>query len=161
MNTKNVIVYYGEGRGKTSAALGYCIKKAGVGKQAIIVQFLKGKESEELDFIKQLEPQVKLFRFEKSTGVFDELSEEEREEEISNIRNGLNYVRKVSTTGECNILVLDEFLGLIDIGILSIEDVKTFLEGMCEDMKLVLTGRQFPEELKSCVQNIYEIKKIK
>lgn len=161
MNTKNVVMYYGEGKGKTSAALGYCMKEAGAGKQAIVVQFLKGKDNESLEFIKQLEPMLKLFRFEKAEGEYEELSMEQQEEELINIKNGLNFVRKVSTTGECDILVLDEFLGLMDIGILTIDEVKEFMEGVREDIELVMTGRSFPEELIPFATSVFEIKKIK
>ena len=60
-----VEVYCGQGRGKTSCAIGQCVKAAGQEKQIIMVQFLKGKETEELSFFKRLEPEVQLFRFEK------------------------------------------------------------------------------------------------
>ena len=57
-----VEIYCGQGRGKTSCAIGQCVKAAGQEKQIIMVQFLKGKETEELSFFKRLEPEVQLFR---------------------------------------------------------------------------------------------------
>lgn len=54
----SIQVYYGNGRGKTTAALGLGIRAAGVGKQVIMVQFLKKKHSDTLDFLKKLEPEL-------------------------------------------------------------------------------------------------------
>ena len=62
----SIQVYYGEGRGKTTAALGLGIRAAGIGKQVIMVQFLKCKHSDTLDFLKKLEPELQIFRFAKA-----------------------------------------------------------------------------------------------
>ena len=56
----SIQVYYGNGRGKTTAALGLGIRAAGVGKQVIMVQFLKKKHSDTLDFLKKLEPELQI-----------------------------------------------------------------------------------------------------
>lgn len=154
-------IYYGEGKGKTTAALGLCIREAGLGKTVIIVQFLKGRDCPELDLIKRLEPEVNLFRFEKAEGMYVDLTEEEREEESMNIKNGLNYVRKVLTTGQCDILLIDEFLGLIDYGILSVAEAKELLEGKNDEMELILTGRGLPKSMEEIADDIYRIEIVK
>ena len=74
MNRRIVQVFYGPGKGKTSAAVGQCIRAASLGQSAIIIQFLKGKESEEFNFLERLEPDIKLFRFEKGDCSYSELS---------------------------------------------------------------------------------------
>ena len=76
-----VEIYCGQGRGKTSCAIGQCVKAAGQEKQIIMVQFLKGKETEELSFFKRLEPEVQLFRFEKYERLYEDLNEEEKKEQ--------------------------------------------------------------------------------
>ena len=58
-----VEVFCGSGRGKTAAALGICTRAASAGKQAIIVRFLKGKDSAQLEYLKRLEPEIKFFTF--------------------------------------------------------------------------------------------------
>ena len=65
MDRRIVQVFYGPGKGKTSAAVGQCIRAASLGQSVIIIQFLKGKDAEEFNFLEKLEPDVKLFRFEK------------------------------------------------------------------------------------------------
>lgn len=154
-------IYYGEGKGKTTAALGLCIREGGCGKSVMIVQFLKGRDCKELDLIKRLEPEVKLFRFEKANEGYSNLTESEQEEESMNIKNGLNYVRKVLTTGQCDILVVDELLGLIDYGILSVENARELIQDKNEEMDLILTGRVLPEGLSDLADDIYRIEIVK
>ena len=72
----SIQIYYGLGRGKTTAALGLGIRAAGVGKQVIMVQFLKSKHSDTLDFLKKLEPALQIFRFERSACGYEDLNPE-------------------------------------------------------------------------------------
>ena len=147
MDHKIVQVYYGNGKGKTSAAVGQCIRAASSGQTAIIIQFLKGKDAEEFSFLGKLEPDIKLFRFEKDDNSYADLLESQKKEEKLNILNGFNFAKKVLDPGECDVLVLDEVLGLIDLDILTLEDIIQLIE-MCDDFtKLVLTGQSLPEEL--------------
>ena len=85
----SIQVYYGNGRGKTTAALGLGIRAAGVGKQVIMVQFLKKNHSDTLDFLKKLEPELQIFRFEKAACGYSDLSPKEKQEQItlSGIKN--------------------------------------------------------------------------
>lgn len=161
MNKGSVIVYYGDGKGKSSSAIGHAICAAGTGKSVAIIQFLKGNNQKEIDFLKRLEPDVRLFSFEKNAEFFEELSEEQKQEEILNIRNGLNFAKKVLITGECAILVLDEILGLLEKGIITIEDIKTLIDAKDEETELILTGNRIKEELMQYADAVYEIKSIK
>ena len=68
-----------------------------------------------------MEPEIKLFRFEKSDSNFVELPEEKKQEEIQNIRNGIGFAKKVLTTGECDLLILDEVLGLVEKDIITVD----------------------------------------
>lgn len=155
MGKTHVTVFCGEGKGKTSAALGQGIFGASAGKSVIIIQFLKGKVGERIDFIKRLEPEIKVFCFEKSDLSFEELSPEEQQEEIMNIRNGMNFARKVLTTDGCDILILDEVLGLVDKGIISIEEMKALLEAGDGDTELVLTGIKMFDELYPYAADVF------
>ena len=161
MGKAHVTVFCGEGKGKTSAALGQGIFGASAGKSVIIIQFLKGKVGERIDFIKRLEPEIKVFCFEKSDLSFEELSPEEQQEEIMNIRNGMNFARKVLTTDGCDILILDEVLGLVDKGIVSTEEMKALLEARDGDTELVLTGIQMFDELYPYADDVFCINTLK
>lgn len=161
MNKKIVQVYYGDGKGKTTAAIGQCIRAASLGHDVIVIQFLKGRDAEEFSFLNKLEPNIKLFRFEKYNEYYCDLSKEEQQEEKQNIMNGLNFARKVIETGECDTLILDELLGLIELEIIEIADVIKLIQLRDDYYKLVLTGNVLPEGLVEHVDMISKIEAIK
>lgn len=157
MNQRVVQVYYGTGKGKTSAAVGQCIRAASLGQSVIIIQFLKGRDAEEFNFLERMEPDIKLFRFEKEKESYDSLLASQQKEERQNILNGFNFAKKVLDTGECDVLVLDEVLGLIDLGIISSEDIIQLVQMRDDYCKLVLTGRNLPKELQNYVDIVSKI----
>lgn len=161
MGRGHVTVFCGGGKGKTSAALGQGIFGASRGQSVIIIQFLKGKVGERIDFIKRLEPEIKVFCFEKSDKDYQSLTPEEQAEEVMNIRNGLNFARKVLSTDGCDILILDEVLGLVDKGIITVDELKTLIEAGDEDTELVLTGIEMFDELYPYADDVYRINMLK
>jgi cob(I)alamin adenosyltransferase len=158
MDNGLIQVYSGEGHGKSAAALGRAIQFAGEGKSVVIINFLKGNQNEE--FLKRLEPEIKVFRFEKSEEEFSQLSEVRKQEEIHNIKNGLNFAKKVLTTGECSLLILDEVLGLIDNGIISIEDLGHIIDSKAEDVGIIMTGIQLNDEVCQIADEIFKIEPV-
>lgn len=153
-----VQVYSGEGHGKSAAALGRAIQAASMGEDVVIINFLKGNQNDE--FLKRMEPEIKIFRFEKSEEEFAQLSEERKQDEIHNIRNGLNFAKKVLTTGECSLLILDEVLGLIDNGIINIEDLRLILDAKADDVGIILTGIKLNDEVCQFADEIFRIEAV-
>lgn len=148
MKKGTIHIYSGDGHGKSPAALGRAVSMACHGESVVIIQFLKGRGLEDSDFLRRLEPEIKLFRFEKSDEDFAELSEEQKADEICNIKNGLNFAKKVLTTGECDLLILDEVLGLIDNNIITVEDLKNLLDARAnEDTDIIMTGITLNDEV--------------
>ena len=143
-----VQIYYGNGKGKTTAAMGQSIRAASKGLRTIIIQFLKGKDSQEFSYLKKLEPDIKLFRFEKADEYYGDLLPEEQAEERKNIINGFNFAKKVLNAGECDMLVLDEVLGLVDLNIITIQDIIDLINMKEDYFKLVMTGLNMPPELE-------------
>ena len=141
MEKGSVQIYYGAGRGKTNAALGNALRAAGENKSVIIIQFLKGKTDDQIAYMKQLEPEIKVFRFEKSEENYDEL----------------NFAKKVLVTGECNVLILDEVLGLIDAGVISSEELEAVLKAKMDETEVIMTGRVLEESIRSYADEIYKI----
>ena len=125
------------------------------GKTVIVIQFLKGSTAgTDSEILKRLEPELKIFRFEKQTVGFKDLSPEEKQEELMNIRNGLNFAKKVIRTGECDLLILDEILELLDYGIMDEDQIRAMVQEKEDGMELILTGRRCPDGLKSAVDCI-------
>ena len=140
---------------KDDIGCGQALRFAAQGKSVIIIQFLKGRERRELDFLEDLDNlDFKIFRFEKMDTCYNDLSEQEKAEERTNILNGLNFARKVIATGECDFLLLDEILGLMDKGIAPVETIIDMLKQKDESMHIVMTGRWLPEALKPYVDSV-------
>lgn len=156
-----VHIYSGDGHGKSPAALGQAVMSAAAGEAVVIIQFLKEKGLNDSEFISRLEPEVKIFRFEKSEGNFDELSEEKKAEEIINIKNGLNFAKKVLTTGECDLLILDEVLGLVDNHIITVEDLKNLIDARDEETDIIMTGISMNDELCMMADEVSKIETMK
>lgn len=155
-----IYIYTGDGRGKSTAAIGRAVQAAVEGKRVVIIQFLKGKGLGDSDFLRRMEPEIKLFRFEKSDGNFVELPEEKKQEEIQNIRNGIGFAKKVLTTGECDLLILDEVLGLVEKDIITEDDLKALLE--CRgDTDVILTGITLNDEICVLADEVSKIETVK
>lgn len=161
MNKGMIQIYSGDGHGKSPAALGKAVQAAVQGDNVVIIQFLKGKGLEESDFLKRLEPEIKLFRFEKSDENFSELPDERKKEEIQNIKNGMNFAKKVLSTGECNLLILDEVLGLIEKEIITVEELKNVLECRSENTDIILTGITLNDEVCILADEVSKIETVK
>ena len=157
MSTGKIQVYYGEGRGKTSAALGYAIHEASKGESVIVIQFLKQKDEDEISFLGRLEPEIRLFRFQKSEKFYSELPAEEQLEEQMNMKNGISYARKVLQTGECDILILDEVLGLLDQNIVPEEEILQLMAMKSDDMHMIMTGQVISDGIMEQADDVYEI----
>ncbi|MGN0156882.1 MAG: cob(I)yrinic acid a,c-diamide adenosyltransferase [Lachnospiraceae bacterium] len=156
-----ILIFSGDGHGKSPAALGKAVEAASRGKKVVIIQFLKEWGLGESEFIKRLEPEIKLFRFEKSGENFDLLTKERQEEEIFNIKNGINFAKKVLNTGECNLLILDEVLGLIDNGIISMEELEAVLQAKSDETTIIMTGITVNEKLCSLADEVSKIETIR
>ena len=134
-----VKIYFGEGKGKSTSSMGRALVCAGEEKEVFVIQFLKGKMTGSLDYLKRL--------FEREEAFYEDLSDEEKQEEKVNILNGYNFAKKVLSIGECDVLILDEILGLVDLGIITCEDVIRLIDMKDESVELIMTGRHLPEEL--------------
>ena len=158
MSRRYIHIFCGVGMGKTSAALGKGFREASSGKSVVVIRFLKKKHTcEREEFFKQLEPQIRLFRFEKFPQNYESLTEQEKEEENLNIKNGLNFARKVIQTEECDVLILDEILGLTDRGIVTAEELKKLIDMVGDETELYLTGNCRCEELWPYVDEVTEM----
>jgi cob(I)alamin adenosyltransferase len=139
-----VQVYTGDGKGKTTAALGLALRAAGHGLRVHIVQFMKGwMESGEQQAVAYL-PTVTLARFGRRGFVHPK---HPRPEDFAQARLALEEGRRAMHSGEVDILILDEAITALSFGLLSLDDILGLLDERPPHMELVLTGRDAPEEL--------------
>ena len=161
MKQGQIYIYSGDGHGKSPAALGKAVMMAAAGKSVVIIQFLKGKGLGDSAFLNRLEPEIKIFRVEKSDMNFFELPQEKQNEEIINIKNGINFAKKVLATGECDLLILDEVLGLVDNGIITVEDLKNLLDARDEETDIIMTGISLNDEICMLADEVSKIETLK
>ena len=150
----SIHIFSGEGKGKTSAAIGQAIKTASAGGDVVIIRFLKGNDSSEYELLKRLEPEIKVFSFEKSVKEYKDMTEDERRDDIAHIKNGVAFAHKVLATNGCSMLILDELLGLIDAGIISTGELKDLLDAKPSDTDVVITGITINDEISELADEI-------
>lgn len=150
-------VYYGEGHGKSTAAFGTAIREIAQGRTVTVISFLRKKYEEREELFKRFEPELKFFRFEKSLESFDALSEEEKEEEAMNLRNGFNYSKKVISTDGCDLVVLDEVLELVENDIVSEDAMLELIALIPENMVVICTGRRLRDSIRNVADEVYQV----
>lgn len=156
-----VQVYTGDGKGKTTAALGQGLRACGRGLKVCMVQFLKGGDTGELHSVEKLYPLFEIFRFEKERGFFWTLSEQEKRELKEDIDRGFEFIKGVVENQECDILIIDELLGVLSNKLLNLDEVLKLLAAKPDNMEIIITGRNAPKEIIDAADLVTEMKQIK
>ena len=140
-------VYTGNGKGKTTAALGQGLRAVGNNNKVYMVQFLKSFNTSELETLKKLEPNFKVFRFEKQRDFIWNLSNDEIEEVKIEIKGAFNFVEEVIHNRQCDMLILDEIMGVLKHQFINIHELIKVLMEKPDNMEIILTGRDAPTEI--------------
>ena len=156
-----ILVYTGNGKGKTTAALGTTIRAIGYGWKTYILQFVKGSwHYGEIDGIKALEPDVVMEQM--GRGFYkildDNLPEEEHKKAA---RAALKHARDVMNSGDYQLVILDELNNAVDLDLLQIEDVIALLKDKPGKLNVIVTGRNAKPELIEIADLVTEMKEIK
>lgn len=153
-------IYTGDGKGKTTAAMGLALRAAGRGKRVVIVQFLKGRNSGEVYALNRI-AEITLLRNKRDYGFFKFLKEEERALMASEHNANLKQALQLVESGQCDLLILDEAIAAYNLGALD----KTLVDGLLCDKKealeLVLTGRDAPARFLEAADYVSHIQKIR
>jgi cob(I)alamin adenosyltransferase len=157
--TGYVQVYTGNGKGKTTAALGLAFRAAGHGFKTYIAQFLKGQPSGELEAAKKLAPLIRIEQFGREG--FITVKESPDDEDISRAGAGLARALEAMLSGEYGIVVLDEVNPAVHFKILPEKDVLDFIEKRPATVELVLTGRYAPASFVERADLVTEMTGIK
>lgn len=156
-----VQVYTGNGKGKTTAALGQALRSVGRGLKVCMIQFLKGMPSGELNSVKRLEPDFQIYRFEKERGFFWTLSDEEKQEVQREVAAAFEFAKKLLAEDKCDVLILDEIMAVLQNDLLPLEDVCGLIKNKPEHVELILTGRDAPPEIIELADLVTEMRAIK
>lgn len=154
-------IYTGDGKGKTTAAVGLATRAAGNEYMVTMVQFLKGGATGELHSAKRLDPYFNIYRFEKPRGFFWTLNEEQKAELKEEIQEAYNFCLKQLEDKTCDILIMDEVMGALSNKLLTEEQILHIMDKKPEDIELVMTGRNVPERIVEKANLVTEMKDIK
>ena len=156
-----VHIYTGEGKGKTTAALGLSFRAAGRGLRVVFLEFLKDGNSGEVLLAKSV-PNINIRCFQTTVnGFFWNLTEPEQEELKAETQEGFEFAASCAANRLCDLLVLDEVAGCIANGLLSEPDVLAFLKNYGNTLEIVLTGRDFSNKMRSAADYVSEIRAVK
>ncbi|MCK4425147.1 MAG: cob(I)yrinic acid a,c-diamide adenosyltransferase [Deltaproteobacteria bacterium] len=150
-------VYTGDGKGKTTAALGLVLRAVGAGWRVLFTQFLKHGEFSEIRALKKLGDQVTIRQY--GSGRF--IKGRPSEKEIEMARTGLSEIMQVMEKGRYDLIVLDEINVAVHFGLIPLEGVISLLEKRPQDVELVLTGRWAPKEIMERADLVTEARMIK
>lgn len=151
-------VYTGDGKGKTTAALGLALRAAGRGAKIAFVQFMKGSPIYgEITSLAML-PGVTHIRTGRAHCIF---KGDETEEDFAEARRGLEAAAEFVSSGEYDLVVLDEINVAADFGLIKAEEVAEVLAKKAEGTEVVLTGRNAPEIFIKTAQLVTEMREIK
>ncbi len=156
-----VIVYTGDGKGKTTAAIGMAFRAIGRGWKVLMIQFGKGSwHYAELDTAKRLAPAFEIIPM--GIGFYKILDDRHTEEEHrAAAHRALAFSREQMLSGKYDMLILDEVNGAVVAGLLEVEEVLSLLDERPEDLTLVLTGRNAARALIERADLVTEMREIK
>ena len=156
-----VIVYTGNGKGKTTAALGLCIRAVGYDQKVCIIQFIKGSwKYGELDGIKKLAPNVVLFQ--KGLGFVGIIDDKlDKSEHIKAAGEAIEFAREIIKSEKYDIVILDEINVAINLGLISVADALGLIENKPELLDIILTGRNAAPEIIERADLVTEMREIK
>jgi len=155
-------VYTGEGKGKTTAAIGLAVRAAGQGLKVCIVQFFKGggRGLGELTLISEKIPEIDFICSDVNHPMFQKKKLPQAVMEKSS-EELFEVIRERAMSGTYDLIVLDEINKVIDSGYLRWDDVATFLQEKPSGLELVLTGRDAHPQLQAMADYVTEMLKIK
>ncbi len=149
-------VYTGNGKGKTTAALGLAVRAAGNGLKVYIAQFAKGKIYGELKALKKIK-NIKIEQF--GANCFIKNSPSRKDMELA--KAGLMKIKKVLLKRTYDVIILDEINIALKLGLLEKGEVVRLLKKAPKNLELILTGRYAPPEILKIADLITEMKEIK
>ena len=148
-------VYTGDGKGKTTAALGLAIRAYGQGLKVIFIQFLKSQPGGEHLFADKLKP-FEIKQFGKGN-----LFKKPEQELLQETREGYEFSQKALVSGKYDLVILDEILIAHSRGFLSLQQVLDLMQMKPGNVELIMTGRKAPQEVVKRADLVTEMLLIK
>ena len=150
-------VYTGNGKGKTTAALGLSLRAAGAGLKVFIVQFLKSGDYSEIKALAKLSEFITIEQY----GLGHFVRGKPSPEDMEAGKKGLERVRSIIDDGQYDILVIEEGNVAVTCGLFSVQDLLDAIADKPDHMEIVITGRGAALEIIETADLVTEMKEIK
>lgn len=155
-NKGYIHLYTGDGKGKTTAAIGLAVRAAYAGKKVYIGQFVKGMKYHEVYMEEDL-PNIKIEQYGKDCFI----EKEPTEADFKRAEQGLEKIGKIMSEGSYDLVILDELTIAIYLELCSLEAVIETIKNKDPQVELVITGRYAPKELVDLADLVTEMKQVK
>jgi cob(I)alamin adenosyltransferase len=152
-----VQLYFGNGKGKTTAAMGLALRAAGCGLQVYIAQFVKGLKYSELISLSKLRDNITVKQY--GRGCF--IKREATKKDVDAALKGLAEVKKIVASGKYDVVILDEITIAEYFKLLSVEDILDLIALKPQNMELILTGRKADSRIIEAADLVTEMVEIK
>ncbi len=152
-----VHVYTGEGKGKTTAALGLAIRAAGADHKVFLAQFIKGGHYSELNALKRFEDLITVEQF----GLGRFINGTPAESDINAARHGLKKLKDILASGDYKVVIMDEANIALHYHLFSIEELLDLIDCKAEETELIITGRKAAPEILERADLVTEMKAVK
>ena len=157
-----VLINTGNGKGKTTAALGLALRAAGHNLKVLILQFIKGSwKTGEAKAIGKWIPLIDIEQLGKGFINFKNGKPVISKENIDNARESFKYASDKINSNQYDIVILDEINNLISYGLLNVEDAVSLIENKPAKLSIILTGRNAHKELINIADTVTEMKEVK
>lgn len=153
-----VQIYTGDGKGKTTAALGLALRALGWNKKVCMIQFIKGaKKLGEIEITKKKIPQFSIHQFAKSDKIILRPTKKDKEITIKT----LNFTKKIINSKKYDIVILDEINPALKLKLIKVDEVIKLIKNKPKNLELILTGRRAPKKIIEAADLVTEMKLIK
>ena len=150
-------VYTGNGKGKTTSALGLALRAYGAGLKVFIAQFIKGGQYSEIKALKALADRVTIEQF----GLGRFIRGLPAPEDVQAARQGLARVTAVLSAGDFDVVILDEANGALKCGLFAEADLLAIMAAKPEGVELIITGRDATDAVMAKADLVTEMKAVK
>ena len=159
LNRGFVQIYTGNGKGKSTAAIGQAVRAAGFGLKTFIAQFMKEYPYNELNSLKYLSEWITIEQFGGDDFVYKK--ELPGKDELEKASNGLQTARNKMLSGEYDLIILDEAIVAIYFKLIETKELIEFIKAKPDNVELILTGRYCPSELIDAADLVTEMEEVK
>lgn len=153
-------IYCGDGKGKTSAAVGLAVRAAGRGRKVLVARFLKTEDSGEVPVLRHI-PGITVIPCDRTFGFVFRMTPEEKAEAAEYYQERFLRICKRAIEGGYDVLILDEILASCNYGMVDEADVSEFLKNRPEKLEVILTGRDPSEQLLGLADYVSEIRMVR